>query len=125
MKSSASWKTAVRGGDLDGSGINTAEGGSLAVGQLVHGGLSEVEAGGGVVDGQDVDGASAVAELPASSALRPGVSWLFISTRSFSNRERVGGGVNSRSQSSSRRWLRHHRRGGSGGWRPGSGSRSG
>lgn len=63
------WQTAVRSSDLDGGGLNAAEGGSLAVGQLVHGGLGEVEAGGGVVDGEDVDGAPAVAQLPASSAL--------------------------------------------------------
>lgn len=64
------WQTAVGGGDLDGGGLDAAEGGGLAVGQLVHGGLGDVEAGGGVVDGQDVDGASAVAQLPASSALK-------------------------------------------------------
>lgn len=64
------WQTAVGGSDLDGGGLDTAEGGGLAVGQLVHGGLGDVEAGGGVVDGQDVDGAPTVAQLPASSALR-------------------------------------------------------
>lgn len=67
---SSLWQTAVGGSDLDGSGLNAAEGGSLAVGELVHGGLGDVEAGGGVVDGQDVDGAATVAQLPASSALR-------------------------------------------------------
>lgn len=69
------WQAAVGGSDLDSGGLNTAEGSSLAVGQLVHGGLGDVEAGGGVVDGQDVDGAATVAQLPASSALRGQVSF--------------------------------------------------
>lgn len=62
------WQTTVTGGDLDGGGLDAAEGGGLAVRQLVHGGLGDVEPGGGVVDGQDVDGAPAVAQLPASAA---------------------------------------------------------
>lgn len=64
------WQAAVGGSRLDDGGLNTAEGSGLAVGQLVHGGLGDVEAGGGVVDGQDVDGAATVAQLPASSALK-------------------------------------------------------
>jgi hypothetical protein len=63
------WQTAVRERDLDSGGVNTAQRGGLAVGQLVHGALGDVEAGAGVVDGQDVDGAAAPAQLPAGAAL--------------------------------------------------------
>lgn len=64
----ALWQTTVRGGSLDNGGLDAAEGLGLAVGELVQGGLGDVEAGGGVVDGQDVDGAAAVAQLPAGAA---------------------------------------------------------
>jgi hypothetical protein len=56
-------------GDLGGSGIDTAQGDGLAVGQGVHGVQGNVEARGGVVDGQDVDGLAVVGELPAGAAL--------------------------------------------------------
>lgn len=65
-----------------------AEGGGLAVGELVQGGLGDVEAGGGVVDGEDVDGAPAVAQLPASSALKGEKSaLLFTPSQILSERE--------------------------------------
>lgn len=63
-------QAALADGDLDGGGVDTAKSRGLAVGQLVHGRLGEVEAAGGVVDGEDVDGPAGVGELPAGAALR-------------------------------------------------------
>lgn len=62
-------QTAGADGDLGGGGIDTAKGDSLAVGEGVHGVEGNVEAGGGVVDGENVDGLAVVGELPAGAAL--------------------------------------------------------
>ena len=51
-------------------GINAAKGGSLAVGELVHGSLSNVEASASVVHSKDVDGVAVVGEAEALAALR-------------------------------------------------------
>lgn len=60
---------AFTGGDLGGGSIDTAELGGLAVGEGVHGVQGNVEATGGVVDGEDVDALAGVLELPAGAAL--------------------------------------------------------
>jgi len=62
-------QTTVAGVDRGNSSINTAEIRGLAVGQVVHGMLRNVEAGAGVVDGEDVDGPAVVGRRPAASAL--------------------------------------------------------
>lgn len=49
--------------------INTAKSRRLAVGEFVHSCLGEVEAIGGVVDSQHVDGLAVVGDAVASSAL--------------------------------------------------------
>ena len=56
--------------DLDGSGVDPAKGNGLVVSQDVHGLLGNVETGGGVVNGEDVDSVAPVGELPAGTALR-------------------------------------------------------
>lgn len=63
-------QAALADGDLDSGSIDPAKSCSLAVGQLVHGRLGKVEAGGGVINGKDVDGPASVGELPAGTALR-------------------------------------------------------
>jgi len=70
-------KTTVAEIDLGNISLDTAEEDSLAVGQVVHGIQRDVQPGGRVVDGEDVDGLSVVGRRPAGSALlccqsRPG-----------------------------------------------------
>lgn len=62
-------KTTLRDIDLGDSGVHTAEGISLVVGELVHGTLGQVEAVAGVVDCEDVDGLAVVADRVALAAL--------------------------------------------------------
>lgn len=50
-------------------GVDTAERGSLATGEGVHGIEANVEARGGVVDGKDVDLAALVLEAVATTAV--------------------------------------------------------
>lgn len=64
-----SLQTTGADGDLGGGSIDAAEGDSLAVGEGVHGVEGNVEARGGVVDGEDVNGLAVVGELPAGAAL--------------------------------------------------------
>lgn len=64
-----SLQAAVADIHLHGVSLDPTQGDRLPVGELVHGIQSNVEAGRGVVDGQDEDGLAVVAELPASSAL--------------------------------------------------------
>lgn len=54
--------------------IDATEGSSLAVGELVHGSLGEVEASAGVVNGEDVDGLAVVGDAVAGTALGVDVS---------------------------------------------------
>ena len=49
--------------------VDAAQLGRPAVGQVVHGGLGDVEAGAGAVDGEDVDGAAVVRGAPARAAV--------------------------------------------------------
>lgn len=58
----------VGGINLCGLSIDAPQLLRLAVGQVVHGIQGNVEAGTGVVDGQDVDGLAGVVELPAGAA---------------------------------------------------------
>lgn len=60
--------------DLGGLGINATKLSSLAVSKVVHGAQSEVEAGTGVVDGENVDALAVVGELPAGAALLKHIS---------------------------------------------------
>ena len=62
-------QTTVAEIDLGNIGLDTAEEGGLAVGQVVHGIQRDVQPGGGVIDGEDVDGLSVVGGRPAGSAL--------------------------------------------------------
>lgn len=63
-------KTAVADSDLLVLSVDAAEGSSLAVGELVHGSLGNVEAGASMVHGKDVDGLAVVGETVAGTALR-------------------------------------------------------
>ena len=67
-------KTAHVDADLSVLGVDATEGSSLAVGELVHGRLSEVEASAGVVNGEDVDGLAVVGDAVAGTALGVDVS---------------------------------------------------
>ncbi len=49
--------------------IDPAQLNSPAVGEVVHGGLGDVEAGTGTVNSQDVDGAAVVGRAPAGPAV--------------------------------------------------------
>lgn len=60
---------ALGSGNLGGRGINVAKGRSLTVGQSVQGIQGNVEARGGVVDGEDIDALAVVLKLPAGAAL--------------------------------------------------------
>lgn len=61
-------QTAVADRNLGRRGIDASQLDGLATRQGVHGVERNVEARGGVVDGQDVDGVAAVRELPAGAA---------------------------------------------------------
>lgn len=61
-------ETAVADRNLGRRSIHASQLHSLATRQGVHGVERNVEAGGGVVNGQDVDGVAAVRELPAGAA---------------------------------------------------------
>lgn len=63
-------KTAVADSDLLVLSIDAAEGSSLAVSELVHGSLGNVETSASVVDSKDVDGLAVVGETVAGTALR-------------------------------------------------------
>lgn len=63
--------------NLDSRGCYPAESNSLVVRQSVHGLLGKVEARGGVVDGQHVDGDTVVGQLEAGTALE-GISHVSI-----------------------------------------------
>jgi hypothetical protein len=67
-------KTAVADSNLLVGGINTAKGSSLAVGELVHSSLGNVEASTGVVHSKDVDGLAVVGKAVAGTALSSVVS---------------------------------------------------
>lgn len=62
-------ETAGGHGNLSAAGFDAAERGTLAAGQGVESRELNVEAGAGAVDGEDVDGAAIVAQLPACTAL--------------------------------------------------------
>lgn len=59
----------VAGGNLGILSIDATKLRSLVVCELVHGGLGEVEASSGVIDGQNVDGLAVVGDSVAGTAL--------------------------------------------------------
>ena len=66
---SRSLQSAVAKSNLGVLSIDAAELRSLAVGQVIHGALGQVEAS-GAVDGEDVDGLAVVGDAVAGTALR-------------------------------------------------------
>lgn len=62
-------QAAVAERDLGGGSLDAAKGGGLAVGEVVHGSLGDVEAAAGVVDGEDVDRLAVVGQGVALAAL--------------------------------------------------------